>query len=207
MKTIALALLMMTAADAEELRVTLYNKAKIPNDLIESVTVTLSSIFRQSGINIKWVAGVPGAPEASLMTYQAPPVDRELEFACHARRDIAFDIIPGAVAGVRSQLLGMALPLSHEGLNVRIFYDHVLGAATKENRPYATVLSYAIAHEIGHVLLRSNAHAGRGLMAEVWTNVEYDWMSKAPLFFATEESRQMRATLSGAGCPAITSRQ
>src|SRR6202008_41843 len=123
-------------------------------DLIESVTVTLSSIFRQSGINIKWVAVVPGAPEASLMTYQAPPVDRELEFACQARRGIAFDIIPGAVAGVRSQLLGMALPLSREGLNVRIFYDHVLGAATKENRPYATVLSYAIAHEIGHVLLR-----------------------------------------------------
>jgi hypothetical protein len=43
------------------------------------------------------------------------------------------------------------------------------------------LLGRAIAHEIGHLLLRSNAHAESGLMREVWTaeqvvrNRREDW--------------------------------
>jgi hypothetical protein len=54
----------------------------------------------------------------------------------------------------------MAQPLARVGLSVRIFYDHVQYAAEKNNRQDALVLAHVIAHEIGHVLLRSNAHSG-----------------------------------------------
>jgi hypothetical protein len=83
---------------------------------------------------------------------------------------------------------------------VRIYDEHVREAAARESCPYVSVLSHVIAHEIGHVLLRSNTHAGRGLMSDVWTGREYDWMGKEVLYSTEGESRQMRVTLSGAAC-------
>jgi hypothetical protein len=149
------------------------------------------------------VTGVPGAPEASLMIYEPLRTGHELELGCRARRDIALDILPGAIPGVKKQVLGMAQPLSRTGLNVRIYDDHIREAAARENRSYAIVLSYAMAHEIGHVLLRSNTHIGRGLMSDIWTSREYDWMGKEALFFTTGDSHKMRVTLSGTACSSV----
>jgi hypothetical protein len=200
MKTIVIAALIMGTVNAEQLRITMYDRAKVLDRVSETVVLSLRRIFRQSGIEIEWVAGIPGAPEASLMIYQPLHPGHELELACHARRDIALDILPAAVPGVKKQVLGMAQPMSRTGLNVRIYDEHIREAAVREGRTYATVLSHAIAHEIGHVLLRSNTHAGRGLMSDVWTGREYDWMGKEVLLFTAGESRKMRATLSGAAC-------
>jgi hypothetical protein len=200
MRTIVIAVLMVRTVGAEQLRITVYDKAKTPDEVRMAVADNLRHIFRQSGIDIEWVAGDLGAPEASVMIYEPLGTGHDLELACRARRDIALDIIPGAVPGIREQVLGMAQPLSHAGLNVRIFDDHIRKASEKEDRTYATVLSHAIAHEIGHVLLRSNTHGGRGLMSDVWTGREYDWMAKGALVFTVEDSRRMRATLSGAEC-------
>lgn len=203
MKTIAIAALMMVGVNAEQLRITVYEKAKVSDQVIETVVVSLRRIFRQSGIEIEWIAGVPGASEASLMIYEPLRTGHELELACRARRDIALDILPAAVPGIKRQVLGMAQPLTRTGLNVRIFDDHIREAAEREGRTYATVFAHAMAHEIGHVLLRSGAHTGRGLMSDVWTGREYDWMGKETLFFTAGDSRKMRETLSGAACSSV----
>jgi len=53
--------------------------------------------------------------------------------------------------------------------------------ARRAQYPRASLLGRAIAHEIGHLLLRSNAHTESGLMREVWTaeqvvrNRREDW--------------------------------
>jgi len=199
MKTILIGALIVgaVAVGAEQLRITVYNKAGILDQEKESVVVSLSRIFRHAGIEIDWVAGVPRAPESSLMIYEPLRKGNELEMACRARRDIALDILP---FGTSKQILGMAQPFARTGLNVRIYGYGVRDAAARELRPYATVLSHAIAHEIGHVLLRSNSHTGRGLMSAVWTAREYDWMGKEALFFTPEDSRKMRFALSGVAC-------
>jgi hypothetical protein len=201
MKAIVIALLIGNV-NAEQLRVTVYDKAKVLDQVGEAVVFSLRRIFRQSGIDIEWVTGVPGAPEASMMIYEPFRTGHVLELGCRARRDIALDILP-AIPGVEKQVLGMAQPLSRMGLNVRIFDNHIREAAARENRSYATILSHAMAHEIGHVLLRSNIHTGRGLMSDVWTRREYDWMGKEALFFTAGDSRKMRATLSGTACASV----
>jgi hypothetical protein len=200
MKTMVIAAFVMGTVNAEQLRITVYDKAQVSDQVREAMAFSLRRIFRQSGIEIGWVAGVPGAPEATSMIYEPFRRGHELELACHARRDIALDIFPAAVPGVKKQVLGMAQPLTRTGLNVRIYDEHIRQAAARENRSYASVLSHAIAHEIGHVLLRSNTHAGRGLMSDVWTDREYDWMGKEALYFTDRESRKMRMMLSGAAC-------
>lgn len=203
MKAIVIGALLIGMLDAEELRITVYDRARVLDRDGEAVVLSLSRIFRQSGIEINWVAGVPGAPEASLMIYESRRPGQELELACRARRDIALDILPSAPPGVQKQVLGLAQPLSRAGLNVRIFDDHIREAAARANRTYAIVLSHAVAHEIGHVLLRSNIHFGWGLMADVWTGREYDWMEKGALFFSAADSLRMRVTLSGAACSSL----
>jgi len=65
MKTIVIAALMMGIVSAEQLRITVYDKAKIPQEVSKAVVVNLRRIFRYSGIEMEWVAGVPGAPAFS----------------------------------------------------------------------------------------------------------------------------------------------
>ena len=202
MKAILIVALTMGMADAEQLRITVYDNTNMPDEVNQTVASSLRRIFRQSGIEIEWIAGAWGADEAGLMTYQPVATGHDQELACRARRDIALSIVPAGVPGVHEQLLGMAQPLARAGLNVRIYSSHVRDAASRENTPYALVLAHAIAHEIGHVLLRSNVHAGRGLMSGVWTGREYEWMGKGVLFFTGDESRKMRLTVSGAACSA-----
>ena len=101
--------------------------------------------------------------------------------------------------------MGMAVPLATEGLNARVFGDHVRDTASRQNREYATVLAHAMAHEIGHVLLRSGNHAQRGLMSSVWTDFEYWWMARGLLLFTGDQAKAMRASLTGAGCGPVTS--
>jgi hypothetical protein len=62
-----------------------------------------------------------------------------------------------------------------------VYVDRVDWLARRAQYPRPPLLGRAIAHEIGHLLLRSNAHTEAGLMREVWTaeqvvrNRREDW--------------------------------
>jgi hypothetical protein len=158
--------------------------------------------FHRSGIEIELATGDRSSREASLLTSPgAPRKGNERETACRARRDIALEIVAVTPTTRKGTMLGMAEPLAWEGLNARVFDDHVRDAAERQNRDYAGVLAHATAHEIGHVLLRSSTHSQRGLMSAMWTDLEYDWMARGLMFFTSDQSKAMRAVLSGAGCP------
>jgi hypothetical protein len=52
-----------------------------------------------------------------------------------------------------------------------------------------------IAHEIGHLLLGSNAHAAIGIMRAHWQDAELRMLSKGELLFTTEQGARMRTNL------------
>lgn len=118
---------------------------------------------------------------------------------CRARRDIALKLSL-TPRGLQSSALGMAQPMARVGLNVRIFDGRVREEARRRNRQYSPVLAHAIAHEIGHALLRCNSHDMRGLMANVWSDQEYQRMEHGLMFFTKEQSRKMQATLTNKAC-------
>lgn len=66
-----------------------------------------------------------------------------------------------------------------------VYVDRVDWLAKRAQYPRAPVLGRAIAHEIGHLMLRSNDHTESGLMREVWTaeqvvrNRREDWTFSA----------------------------
>jgi len=151
---------------------------------------------------IQLIKGDRHAEEALLITYPEPPrKGRELEAACLARRDIALEIVAEAPLGPKAAVLGTAQPLARQGLNVRVFADRIAAAADRQNRPHSSVLAHVMAHEIGHVLLRTNDHSGAyGLMAPVWTDWEYGQIGKGLMFFNRSQSQAMRVGLEGVNC-------
>jgi hypothetical protein len=191
-----------------ELQITIYDQAHISRDVTQSVSDQLRLIFRQAGISINLIEGDSAADEASLFTYTGlPQTGYEQEFACRARRDIALKIVGASPAGLQETVFGMASPLARLGLNVRIFDDHIRQASVQRNRPHANLLSCAIAHEIGHVLLRGKPHGKEGLMSAVWSGHEYEEIAvEGVMFFTPDESRGMLMSLRGMGCRGVQPR-
>ena len=198
-----LGLALTGTAGAEKLHVNVYDKANLSPQLLKSVAENLRFIFDHSGIEVEWVEGSLSADEATLVTYtNIVSVVQERRLACAARWDIAAAIIPTAPSNVSRSTLGLARPFARVGLNVEVYSDHIAEAARDRNTDEAEVLAHAIAHEIGHVLLRSNAHTASGLMAGIWATREYDWMSTGSMFFTSDEARTIRESIAGLGCGA-----
>jgi hypothetical protein len=93
-------------------------------------------------------------------------------------------------------------PAAGSGTLATIFINRVEDSSRHAGSDLALLLGRAIAHEVGHLILRTNAHAGEGLMRAIWTeqelarNMHDDWV------FASSDRRQIRAVLQRTGTSA-----
>ena len=84
--------------------------------------------------------------------------------------------------------LGFAVidPVTRAGTMATIFDDQVRDVARRSGVDRSELLGRALAHEVGHLLLREMSHSPTGLMRAVWTDAELslnrleDWVF-APL--------------------------
>jgi hypothetical protein len=132
-----------------------------------------------------------------------PRPGQEREAACAARRDIAVSILPDSSAKLKRGVLGYAEPLAPAGINVTVYLARVTGASDEHGVSVGVVLAHAIAHEIGHVLLRTASHRRGGLMSGGWEAGQFRLMRAAGMFFDKGDARLMRAAISGEGCGQI----
>jgi hypothetical protein len=117
----------------------------------------------------------------------------------HGTRDLIVRIMPtfasgkpvpkGSVEALESVgdaevPLGFAVidPDTHAGRMATIFHDQVQAVARRTGIDASELFGRALAHEIGHLLLRAAGHSRSGLMRAVWTDAELiqnrleDWM-------------------------------
>ena len=157
--------------------------------------------LHQARIPSRTVLGNLADPEASLFMQVAPPADRgEPGTACGARRDIALKIVHSSPGTLGEKVLGMSSVYAAFGLDVRLFNDHIREAALRQELSYTIVLAYAMAHEIGHVLLRSDFHGRSGIMSSTWTKREYAQITIGTFAFSGEEAKTMAANLRAPVC-------
>jgi hypothetical protein len=187
-------------ATSAELRITIYDEAHLEQEVLANALGGLRLILREAKIRSRTGLGDLAAPEASV--FLPTRNDDHAAKPCGTRRDIALKIIKASPRNLCRSVLGMSSPFADFGLNVCVFDDHVREAARSHGESFETVLSFAMAHEIGHVLLRSAAHTSWGIMARVWTGFEYGEMARHGLLFDTEDARAMEANLSVPPCPA-----
>jgi hypothetical protein len=89
--------------------------------------------------------------------------------------DLVVRIVRSTAGRNQSHLpLGDALIDSGSGTAVlaTVYFDRVDRAAKAAHMEAAALLGYAVAHEIGHLLLASSAHSTRGLMRPIWRDDE-----------------------------------
>lgn len=89
--------------------------------------------------------------------------------------------------------LGYSLidPETRGGALATIYLDRVEWVAWNSGADPRVVLGRAIAHEIGHLLLGSNKHAGAGLMRAVWSRQALERDHAADWLFTIGEGEAM----------------
>ncbi|HEX2461308.1 MAG TPA: hypothetical protein VHJ58_14285 [Vicinamibacterales bacterium] len=94
----------------------------------------------------------------------------------------------------RSLPLGDALvdTASADAILATVYLDRVVRVAKAARMDTRTLLGYAIAHELGHLLLASSSHNTRGLMRPIWRDEELRSARSADWSFTAQEIAAIR---------------
>jgi hypothetical protein len=87
--------------------------------------------------------------------------------------------------------LGTSISNQDGGTYGTVFLKAAEETAVGANLPRTTVLAYAAAHEIGHLLLGAQAHTRKGLMKEIWDAEDLLAMAQNGLRFSPEQVREL----------------
>ena len=161
----------------DSILVRIYDNAGVAISELAAALRTTHEILRRADLGVDWVqcrarsdGPVPAVCEQPLSS-----------------GDVVVRLIEGSdkESGER-RALGYSL-FDADGVSgfATVYVDRVDWLAKRAQYPRAPVLGRAIAHEIGHLMLRSNDHTESGLMREVWTaeqvvrNRREDWTFSA----------------------------
>ena len=111
------------------------------------------------------------------------------------RHKLVLRLAPGSAKKMKNAFyspLGCSLADHSGGKYASLFLETIKDQASDANVPWLTVLDYAAAHEIGHLLLGDQAHTPRGIMKARWDWHDYMDMYQGRLKFSDEQIRQLR---------------
>jgi hypothetical protein len=130
--------------------VVVHNLAAIPEATVKQAESTVDHLYRDTGMTPMWTAALD-APDG---------------FTIH----VIIRQQPGGGPGSGApSVAGTTIGDDHARGGVSfVFYDRLATLAHRYNQPVPLILGYAIAHEMGHVLLPAPAHSATGLMKSEW---------------------------------------
>jgi hypothetical protein len=102
-------------------------------------------------------------------------------------------ILPRPPVPRRLNVLGSSVLRETGGLQLFLFYDRVEQLGRSAQLPVHTVLAGALAHEIGHVLLRSEKHSQAGIMRAEWSGEQLRELGQGLLEFTADQKRTIRS--------------
>jgi hypothetical protein len=95
-------------------------------------------------------------------------------------------ILPGSATqmnNLRHPPLGHSIADQTGGVYATVFFESVRREASAANVPWTVILAYAAAHELGHLLLGSDAHSSRGVMKGSWDAKDMQLMFQKAVHF------------------------
>jgi hypothetical protein len=98
---------------------------------------------------------------------------------------------PGTEANTSRLPLGQSFVDDVGGKYATVFLEPVVERATEADVSWEIVLGYAAAHEIGHLLLGSQAHTPWGLMKATWDHTDFVAMRQNKLPIELRTSRRV----------------
>lgn len=177
------------AANAElPVVVRTFNYAQLPAEQLASARVKANVIFKNAGISVLWIdCQVPQSASGAPCT---EPLGERGDLMLRLT-----DVAPalGSTSGRIVALGTSMLDREQRGgvlMTVDVFPIRAIAGKTLTDVP--TLLGRAIAHEMGHLLLGSSAHAKWGLMRAFWSDEELRGLKPAHWQFTQDEAAQMR---------------
>jgi hypothetical protein len=177
---------------ASVITIRLHNYAAVPKRLLERAQKEAGRVLSQAGVELHWV-DCP-IPRADLERYPPCPETGGLNM-------IDLNLLPRKMAELAKQpnrTLGLT-PMSKERQRVSItmvFVDLVKEHTRLGQASVSQLLAYAIAHEMGHILLRTSTHSSTGIMRSDWTATDLQQITQGYLLFTPQQGERMRTELS-----------
>jgi hypothetical protein len=182
-----------TAAKPEEgnlgITVRVYDYAGVSQEMLATAEGEAGRILYAAGIGTEWL-DCTGRPGTNLGNAAC---DRPF-----GPTDIILRILPEPMAGrlpFRNITLGFAA-LTEEGGHgyVAGILNHKVESLAKEAQvDRYHILAHGMAHEIGHLLMRTLKHSARGLMRANWGSEELELARRGLLPFSPQEAARLRA--------------
>jgi hypothetical protein len=172
----------LTLLFAATLNVVTCDQIRLPDETWLTAKTETIRIFNRAGIELRWIDSERGVQECQ------PPSGSTLVVV------VAKEAPQGWVG---RDAMGFA---PADTSRVYLFYDKVtrfIGQFVLQDNPRVAagvVLGHAIAHEIGHVLIRDKPHGG-GIMRADWVYDDWKQMFAGTLLFDSARAKKMRALL------------
>jgi hypothetical protein len=177
-------------AAAPTVTVRVYRTSLRPSDF-RTAGELAGRVLHAAGIDVSWV-----------QCWSGGQADEAVSAEC-ARPLTASDLIvqPIRAADANAERhpdsLGFSLidVQAAAGTVATVYTDRVLRMARKAGVDSVDLLAWAIAHEIGHLLLGTSEHAGGGLMRDRWSRAEVRRRLPQDWSFSVDEGQRMRKAL------------
>ena len=172
-----------------------YNQYGISRENLRVAWDSAEAVLKDAGIDVTWFdcaqkSGNNGEPIGEPPNCRQTPSSNEVFLRIQAK---------GPAGGTRNVSMGSSLvsrrPEGYAPLLSTVFADVVAFVARDAGVDARRLLGYAIAHEIGHLLLNTPRHSDSGLMRALWSRFELQRSRTADWMFLSEEAKTMRRAI------------
>jgi len=166
---------------AIRIRVTNYTQAS--DSLLGGAEREANRIFAQARLAVVW-RNCPIGP--------AKPVEPD---PCHDAPEPTDIVLRILSAPTDRQFQDNVFGFAVHPLLASVYYDRVLLRAVRDTAQFEVhlILGAVMAHEIGHLLIGSNAHSSSGVMQASWERKQIRQAVTGTLYFTAEQARLIRA--------------
>ena len=168
-----------------EVLVRIYDTGAASSSTRATAIRTAAAIFAEARIPVNWL----DCSDASAPRLCAQP---------QRTGDLIVRIMPTLAPRKGSSesefQLGVAVinPHTRSGEMATVYYDQARAVARRAGVDCGELLGKALAHELGHLLLKEMGHSRTGLMRAVWTDAELTSNRREDWLFAPSEQQQLQ---------------
>jgi len=145
-------------------------------------------ILQKAGVATRWIDCPIGSSGTGACSSPVSTPDFFVNLLPHSMSDRLHQ--PGGVLGSAIEGSGNKF-----GYIASVFYDVARESAAERQVDFGELLGDAIAHELGHLLLGTNSHAGPGLMCAFWSGNQFRLAAQGLLAFSDAETKRIQAAM------------
>ena len=154
------------------------NLSAAPWDVVQKAEAACQQVYRAAGIRVTWINSVED------VTWEGPDIV------------VRAVILPKAPPSRAPGAFGTALRDRQELL---LYQDRIVQFGKIVDLPAHLMLSVALVHEIGHLLLDSDDHTPSGIMRGEWDQDDLNIIRRGQAHFTSDQIRRIKANIEQRG--------